>query len=144
LELHRKVWITSLGAFLSILAWWLFQFALEGLYDPYRIPYFVSGGFTENWGRQLSWWTVIGGTLCLVIMFDISTISVRRTYFPSDADLWQEIESIGGVQTVMDEYAAEQGQAAAASQKSEGKTIDDEDHTPSYDGFSGTSRRSFG
>ena len=67
-------------------------------------------GFTRNFGRNSQWW--ITGTLAIaaVNVLEFSVTSLRRVYWPRDADLWQEIEKLGHTEVVLKEHTAERGE----------------------------------
>jgi phospholipid-translocating ATPase len=58
-------------------------------------PYAVYKGFTQHFGTQLIWWTTILLTLAALTVFDLGVQAVRRVYFPTETDLWQERERDG-------------------------------------------------
>lgn len=58
-------------------------------------PYLVRGAFFKTFGHQLSWWVASIAIIVAVLVFELSVAALRRTYFPADADLWQEIEHQG-------------------------------------------------
>ncbi|KAH7033641.1 phospholipid-translocating P-type ATPase [Microdochium trichocladiopsis] len=111
LELHTKNWLTTAGAIWGPFSWFMWQFILEAIFAKGfpRIPYFIRNGFKSHFGRQLSWWaTVLGASLC-VIAFELAVSAFRRIYFPTDADLWQEIEQQRDFPRVLEEYDPERG-----------------------------------
>lgn len=113
LELHNKIWITSTGFALSIIAWFVWNPLIAAAYPKEVATYFVREGFFHTFGNKLSWWAASIGAILAVLVLELGVASLRRIYFPTDMDLWQEIEHQGQdkVQRVIDEHtAAEQGQ----------------------------------
>lgn len=89
----------------------MWQFILEAIFAKGfpKIPYFIRNGFKQHFGKQISWWaTALGGTMA-VIVFELGVSAFRRIYFPTDADLWQEIEQKQGFERVLEEYDPESG-----------------------------------
>ena len=112
LELNNKVWITTLGAALSIIAWFVWNPLIAALFPTRYMTYAVHDSFFKTFGQQLNWWTASGGVIAAVLVLELGVTALRRVYLPSDTDLWQEIERQGPdhVRGVVDAHtAAEQG-----------------------------------
>ena len=110
------MWITALGAALSIIAWFVWNPLIAALYPTRYMKYAVHDSFFKTFGQQLGWWTASGGIIAAVIVLELGVTALRRVYLPSDTDLWQEIERQGHrhVRHVVDDHtAAEQGRVHA-------------------------------
>ena len=107
------MWITSLGAALSIIAWFVWNPLIATLYPTRYMTYAVHDSFFKTFGARLGWWAASGGVIAAVLVLELGVTALRRVYWPNDVDLWQEIERQGpdGVRRVVDEHtAAERGQ----------------------------------
>ncbi|KAI2602203.1 phospholipid-translocating P-type ATPase [Hypoxylon sp. NC1633] len=115
LECHNKTLITFGGFALSIVGWFVWNLFIGGIYPLNFGPYIVRGSFVHEFGNKLGWWTAAGATIAAVLAFELGLTAVQRIYFPSDQDLWQEIEREGGVSEVLKGHAVEEGRAADAN-----------------------------
>ncbi|KAJ1329638.1 phospholipid-translocating ATPase [Microdochium nivale] len=112
LELHTKSWLTTAGAIWGPFSWFMWQFILVALFSrgfP-QIPYFIRDGFRNHFGKKLSWWVTMLGATMGIIAFELGVSAFRRIYFPTDTDLWQEIEQQESYQEVLREYDPESAQ----------------------------------
>ena len=91
LELHNKSITCAIAMVLSIGGWFLWNIILSAVYSNNTI-YDVKQGFLQRFGRNALWWL----TLILVVTacwsFEIAVKSLRVTWAPSDADIFQELE----------------------------------------------------
>lgn len=96
--MHNKTWIPLAAFATSIAFWFLFCLIIDALPNsnsqgsPYRVP----ASFTQDFGASLAWWSVaVIGTL-IVVGANLATIALQRVFFPTDRNLWQEMERQGG------------------------------------------------
>jgi phospholipid-translocating ATPase len=91
IEMHNKS-IMAAGSFvLSIGAVFLWNIILAGIYPNDKI-YHVRHAFFDGFGKNPLWWFVLILSIVCVTMFEMSVTVLRRTYFPTDADRFQELE----------------------------------------------------
>lgn len=110
LEVHNRN-ILMLGAMLiTILGWWLFCIILSAIYAQSPGPYVVKWAFLRNFGKSGMWWIMHAVILSALVVFELAIIVVRRTFWPTDTDLAQEMEHVDGVMEIMKEHAAERGE----------------------------------
>jgi phospholipid-translocating ATPase len=115
--LHNKTWIPLAACALSIALWFFFNLILGALPLKYSIdsPYGIYHTFKDSFGNKLSWWiTAIIGIL-IVVGFNLGVTAWQRVFYPTDRNLWQEIEKHDGIGQVVREYNIEEGQGALAN-----------------------------
>ncbi|KAF4436512.1 phospholipid-translocating ATPase [Fusarium austroafricanum] len=114
LEVHTKTIVTFGGCLLSVAGWFLWMLAISGAKPLSFGPYIVRDAFIKNFGRTLSWWTLVLLELIVLVVIDLVVQAIRRVYFPGDQDLMQRIEKDGNVDKVFgDGKDAEEGGAEA-------------------------------
>ncbi|KAI1484867.1 hypothetical protein F5X96DRAFT_399605 [Biscogniauxia mediterranea] len=106
LECHHKTWVPFAGFTLSLAAWFLWNLFIGGIYEATVGPYVVRGAFLHEFGNKLSWWTTAGLAIAAVVAAELCATALQRIYFPTDQNLWQEIEQQGGVGQVLKDHAA--------------------------------------
>ncbi|KAM7218919.1 hypothetical protein V8F06_005655 [Rhypophila decipiens] len=106
IELHHRTIITFVGLFISIGGWFVWNLFLSGIYAKAPAPYVVRGQFIEGFGRSGMWWLMVFIILSALVILELSVSAVRKSLWPTDQDLMQEVEHIDGVMDVMKEHAA--------------------------------------
>jgi phospholipid-translocating ATPase len=96
LEMHSRTIITFGAFFLSLLGWFVWNIVLAALYSSRPAPYLVRHAFIKGFGRTWMWWLVTFMVLSAVTVFELAVTALRRTFFPTDQDLMQEVEQIDG------------------------------------------------
>jgi phospholipid-translocating ATPase len=109
LQYHYKTWIPIFGAMLTIFGWWAWNLFLSAIYSNSAGPYTVYTGFMEHFGKSLTWWAVLGAVLAVVIVLELGVDVLRRTYWPTLIDLWQELEQDIGIRRRLEESGGEGG-----------------------------------
>ncbi|AEO56553.1 hypothetical protein MYCTH_2301640 [Thermothelomyces thermophilus ATCC 42464] len=105
LEVHDRT-VVILGAMcISILGWWLWNILLSALFPGKVGPYVIRDAFLENFGRQGLWWIVHFILLSALVVLELGVTAVRKSLWPTDRDLMQEMEHIKGVKEVFREHA---------------------------------------
>ncbi|KAF4631827.1 hypothetical protein G7Y89_g6304 [Cudoniella acicularis] len=95
LEMHNKTWISALGWILCVGGWFMWNILLSFAYKPRakNYPtYPISGGFLRLWGRNLLWWLVLFLTLAALFLLELGISSVRKTFWPTDTEIFQELQ----------------------------------------------------
>jgi phospholipid-translocating ATPase len=108
LEMHNKTIIPLVGWLLMVSAWFLWNILLAttGItHKGQQIQYPVNHNLTRGFGRQPLWWITCVLAVATLCIFELCVTSLRRVYFPTDQDLWQEIEHLGAG-GVLEEHAA--------------------------------------
>ncbi|KAK0727852.1 hypothetical protein B0T26DRAFT_638783 [Lasiosphaeria miniovina] len=124
LELHNRTVISFLGLFISILGWFLWNVLLSLVFSPSPGPYVVRGSFIKGFGKNGMWWLVHFVALSALIVFELAVSAVRKSLWPTDQDLMQEVEHIDGVMDVIKEHAGEHGGEAGPVYQSDENAAD--------------------
>ncbi|KAI1173445.1 phospholipid-translocating P-type ATPase [Nemania sp. FL0916] len=105
LEMHNKTWLPLAACALSISLWFFFSLIIDALPTHYSgdSAYRVYHGFTTTFANTLAWWTIAIIGIAMVLGANLGTTALQRVFFPTDRNLWQEIE-----QTNKDGKAAQQ------------------------------------
>ncbi|KAK4451938.1 hypothetical protein QBC34DRAFT_423511 [Podospora aff. communis PSN243] len=96
LEVHSRSVIVLGAFFLSLLGWFLWNILLALLYSSRPAPYFVRDGFIKGFGDTWMWWLVTFMVLSAVVVFELAVSALRKSLFPTDQDLMQEVEQVDG------------------------------------------------
>ncbi|ORY71498.1 uncharacterized protein BCR38DRAFT_331668 [Pseudomassariella vexata] len=99
LETHDRTWVSLFGFLVMVGLYFMWNLFISGSnwISPTPSPYPVNGAFVHNFGAQLLWWVTCLLGLAAVTVFELCVTALRRIYFPTDQDLWQEMEQTGTV-----------------------------------------------
>ena len=118
-ELQNKTYTCVVSMFISIGGWFLWNIILSSTYSN-NVIYNVKDGFFDRFGRNPLWWL----TLILVVIacwaIEIGVKTVKVSWFPSDADVFRELEKDPVIRKRFDEAAAMVGMATSARPTSPG------------------------
>ncbi|KAF4631337.1 hypothetical protein G7Y89_g6786 [Cudoniella acicularis] len=95
LDYYHKTWIPIFGFVLTIAGWWAWNLLLSGIYANTPGPYSPYQGFMHIFGRNPTWWATQIVVVWTLVVFELGVSAVRRRFWPSVVDLWQEIENEG-------------------------------------------------
>ncbi|TAQ86859.1 hypothetical protein B7494_g4819 [Chlorociboria aeruginascens] len=96
LEMHNKTFIAAIGWILSVGGWFLWNILLSVAYKPKSsVTYAVYDGFIDGFGRNLLWWLVLIVILVSVILLELGVSSIRKAFWPSDIEIFQELQKDG-------------------------------------------------
>jgi phospholipid-translocating ATPase len=129
--MHYKTWISVLGWFLSIGGWTLWNVVLSAVYSNQNSTvYAVKSGFLKHFGGTGKWWLVIIDIIDSVLIFEITLQAIKKTWWPSDVDIWQVLEKDKVIKRRLAEAVA--GEAArmdsgAGKSQGKGKATTEED-----------------
>jgi hypothetical protein len=91
--MHYKTWISVLGWLLSVVGWTLWNVALGGIYSNFNSTvYAVRSGFIKHFGGSPKWWLVVIVIVDSVIIYELAILAMKKTWLPSDVDIWQILE----------------------------------------------------
>jgi len=96
LEMHSPTIVTFGAFFLSLLGWFMWNVLLSLLYSRNPAPYLVRDAFVKGFGRTWMWWLVTFMVLSAVVVFELVVTALRKSLFPTDQDLMQEVEHVDG------------------------------------------------
>ncbi|KAL2269001.1 hypothetical protein VTJ83DRAFT_3847 [Remersonia thermophila] len=105
LEVHDRTAIILGAMFLSLLGWWLWNILISLLYPARLGLYVIHETFLKEFGRAPMWWLVHIVVLSALIVFELGVTAARKSLWPTDRDLMQEMEHIQGVKEVLREHA---------------------------------------
>ncbi|AEO62999.1 uncharacterized protein THITE_2107835 [Thermothielavioides terrestris NRRL 8126] len=106
LEVHDRTLLLLGGMAVSVGGWWMWNLLLSGLFRHSFGPYVVRDAFLRGFGRQPMWWLVLLVVLSALVVFELGVTAVRKSLWPTDRDLMQEMEHVKGVREVLREHAA--------------------------------------
>jgi phospholipid-translocating ATPase len=78
---------------LSIGGWFLWNILLNLIYPTKNKIYTVKHAFLDHFGKNILWWLTLILILLSVILFELGVASLRAAWFPTDVDIFQELES---------------------------------------------------
>lgn len=112
LEMHNKTWLPLAACALSISLWFFFSLVIDALPRKYSAgsAYSVYRSFTEDFGNSLAWWAVAIIGILVALGTNLAVTALQRVFFPTDRNLWQEMEKRGddgGVPRTTDEVELE-------------------------------------
>lgn len=90
--MHNKTYIPAIGWIISVGGWFAFNLILSVVYKAGNPIYYVRSSITTRFGRSLDWWVVLIIIVTATLFFEISISSLKRSFLPSDADVFQELE----------------------------------------------------
>ncbi|KAI0436219.1 phospholipid-translocating P-type ATPase [Xylaria telfairii] len=120
-EMHNKTWLPIAALTLSVSFWFFFLLTIDALPvkysrgDHYRIYH----GFVDGFGKSLTWWTVAIIGILIVLGANLAATAVQRVFFPTDRNLWQEIEKQGDVDRVSREYNIEEAPTSVSGNRTD-------------------------
>ena len=91
IEMHNKSIVAGLSVFLSTGAVFLWNIFLATVYPPTSI-YKARGGFFNGFGQNPTWWMTLIFIVACVYVLEFSVGAFRKTFFPTDTDVFQELE----------------------------------------------------
>lgn len=99
----------SLLAFsISITLWALWNIVLCYVYATKEaLAYNVRDGFIHDFGRLLEWWATGLVIVIVFVVFEVVITSVRRTLWPTDTDVFQELEQEPAMKRRFEEESAD-------------------------------------
>ncbi|KAK4099549.1 phospholipid-translocating P-type ATPase [Parathielavia hyrcaniae] len=115
LEVHDRTLVILAGMGLSMVGWWLWNILLSALMPGSIGPYVVRDAFVEGFGRQSMWWLVHVVVLSALVVFELGVTAVRKSLWPTDRDLMQEMEHVKVVKELLREHAADGGEAGVVA-----------------------------
>ncbi|KAI8623897.1 phospholipid-translocating P-type ATPase [Xylariaceae sp. FL1651] len=119
LELHNKTWPPLAAFAVSISVWWFFNLVIGALPVKYSQgeAYQIRHSFADNFGNKVSWWATAVIGILIVVGINLGITAVQRVFFPTDRNLWQEVEQQGGISKAIREYGLEEGRASISARR---------------------------
>lgn len=108
LEVHNKTLMNLIVFIISVGGWFLWNLILSERYQMSsgKGVYDVPGNFIHHVGHNLLFWAVLLVSSMAVIMFEMTTSTLRALFFPTDVDIFQEYEQDLDIRKRFEEAAA--------------------------------------
>jgi phospholipid-translocating ATPase len=94
--MSKITYVSAIGMILSVGGWFLWTVILGVIYKPQHdsnyIQYPVYEAFLIQYGRDFSWWLNTFLILTALILYDLGVSSLRKSFRPTDTDVFQELE----------------------------------------------------
>jgi phospholipid-translocating ATPase len=92
--MHNKTYMSAIGWLVSIGGWFLWTVFLSAIYKPGKMYplYPIKDGFIKFFGHDLLWWMVLALTLACLVLLEIGVSSVRKSFWPTDTDVFQVLQ----------------------------------------------------
>ncbi|KAG5372182.1 putative phospholipid-transporting ATPase DNF3 [Yarrowia sp. C11] len=102
--------VIALGVtIISIGGWFAWNLFLSAVYHNGRVKiYYIPDGMVSRWGRDLSWWAALLVVTVAAALVDILWKVFRVWFFPTDTDLFQELEQDDSIKKRLEEEAYEE------------------------------------
>ena len=104
-ELYNKTFTCVMSTFLSVGGWFLWMIILSTTYQN-NVIYDVREGFLERFGRDTLWWLTLILVLAACWILEIGVKAAQRSWFPSDADCFRELEQDPAIKKRFEQAAA--------------------------------------
>lgn len=91
IEMHNVSWANFVAVFLSVGGWFLWQVLMSFIYKDNK-HYDVLGGFIHRFGTSAAWWLTLLLALAAIFLLEIGARAIKAAWFPSDTDIFQELE----------------------------------------------------
>lgn len=95
IEKHNKTYLTALAWTITVGGWFVWQLFLSGApvsAKKMRFLYPMKDDFIKGFGRDGLWWLVLFLMIASLILFELGVKSVRKAFWPTDTDLFQELQ----------------------------------------------------
>lgn len=101
IEMHYKSILTAGAVIITIGGWFLWNIVLSASYKD--TLYRVKDSFFTGFGNDLLWWAVLGLCLVCTLFFEMCVRSLTASYFPSDVDTFQRLETDASIRRRFEE-----------------------------------------
>lgn len=91
--------------------------------------YAIKDGFTIGYGRDLLWWAVLLLMLAAVILLELGVSSIRKAFWPTDIDLFQELQRDPGVRRRFEESLRREedgGMVEVEGEEGRGRSVEEQ------------------
>ena len=110
LEQRNRSVMALICMVVEIGGWFLWNITFSLVYKE-NYEYNVKWGLLNRFGRNLLWWLVLVLTVVSCLLFEIGVRTVKNAVFPTDVEIFQELERDLGVRRRFEEASADQLQA---------------------------------
>ena len=105
LEQHNKSFVALACMVVEVGGWWLWNVLLSISYAN-NYEYGVKEGILERFGRNPLWWLSLVLIVAACVLFEIGVRAVKGAFFPTDVDVFQQLEKDGEVRRRFEEASA--------------------------------------
>ncbi|KAI1751543.1 phospholipid-translocating P-type ATPase [Xylaria castorea] len=115
-ELHNKTWLPLAALATSVSAWFFFLLIIDVLPLKYSQGenYRIYHSFVDGFGKNLTWWVVAIIGILIVLGANLGVTALQRVFFPTDRNLWQEIEKQNDADSITGEYNLEEARTSVS------------------------------
>lgn len=110
IENHNKTVTAVIAMILSVGGWFLWMIILASVYHNNN-EYNVKDGFFDRFGDNACWWLTLILIVVCTVWFEFGVRSLKAAYFPTDVDIFQDLERDIQVRKRFEEAAAIELQA---------------------------------
>jgi phospholipid-translocating ATPase len=105
IDMHNKSYVIAISGILCVGGWFLWNIILGAIYHD-DIIYDVKGGMLYRFGRSVLWWFTLVIIIAAVVVWELAVASLRAAWFPTDVDVFQELEHDLEIKKRFEEAAA--------------------------------------
>ena len=105
IAMHNKSYVIAISGILCVGGWFLWNIVLGAIYHD-NIIYDVQGGMLYRFGRSMLWWFTLVIIVTAVVVWELAVASLRAAWFPTDVDVFQELEHDLEIKKRFEEAAA--------------------------------------
>ncbi|KAL1297748.1 hypothetical protein AAFC00_006287 [Neodothiora populina] len=110
IENHNKTYTAIIASVLSVGGWFLWMIILATTYQNNN-EYNVKNGFFNRFGDNFTWWFTLILIVVSTVWFEFGVRSLKAAYFPTDVDIFQDLERDIHVRRRFEEASAMELQA---------------------------------
>lgn len=96
IEKHNKTYLTALAYIITVAGWFVWQLFLSGVPLAAKKSHFLypmKDDFIYGFGKDGLWWLVLIFMIACLVVFELGIRSVRKAFWPSDTDLFQQLQN---------------------------------------------------
>lgn len=109
LDIQSRTVIALGVTIISVGGWFGWNLFLSAVYHNGRVKiYYIPDGMVSRWGKDLSWWAALLVVTVAAALVDILWKVFRVWFFPTDTDLFQELEQDDSIKKRLEEEAYEE------------------------------------
>ncbi|TVY82511.1 putative phospholipid-transporting ATPase [Lachnellula suecica] len=108
LEMHNKTYVTAVAWTVTVGGWFMWNILLSVISKTKgdkNFLYPVAGSFLHRYGTNLLWWLVLFLTLAALVVLELGVSSVRKSFWPTDTDVFQELQKDASIRKRFEDAA---------------------------------------
>ena len=110
LEQRNRTVIALICMIIEVGGWFLWNIILSVVYED-NYEYDVKGGMLMRFGRNALWWLALVLSVTSCLLFEIGIRALKNAFFPTDVEVFQELEKDLSVRRRFEEASASELQA---------------------------------